>query len=75
MRRIAGAASVVGDRSEPDGLAALGDQRFDAVVDMSAYFSEWTQTRLPRPCSGRVSHYVFISSGAVYRPLGGAPVV
>ena len=69
---IAGAASVVGDRSAPDGLAALGDQRFDAVVDMSAYFSEWTRAAA-ETLRGRVSHYVFISSGAVYRPSAELP--
>ena len=61
-----------GDRSKPDGLAALGDQRFDAVVDMSAYFSDWTRAAA-EALAGRVSHYVFISSGAVYRPLPELP--
>jgi nucleoside-diphosphate-sugar epimerase len=67
-----GTVSVSGDRSKPDGLAALGDQRFDAVVDMSAYFSDWTRAAA-EALAGRVSHYVFISSGAVYRPLPELP--
>jgi nucleoside-diphosphate-sugar epimerase len=67
-----GTVSLSGDRSKPDGLAALGDQRFDAVVDMSAYFSDWTRAAA-QALAGRVSHYVFISSGAVYRPLPELP--
>jgi 2'-hydroxyisoflavone reductase len=64
---IPGAVAVIGDRSERDGLAGLGDARYDAVVDMSAYFSEWTRAAADA-LTGRVAHYVFISSGAVYRP-------
>ena len=48
-------------------MAGLADERFDAVVDLSAYFSDWTRAALDA-LTGRVSHYVFISSGAVYRP-------
>jgi nucleoside-diphosphate-sugar epimerase len=69
---IPGTVSVSGDRSQADGLAALGTQRFDAVVDMSAYFSEWTRTAA-ETLAGRVAHYVFISSGAVYRPSAELP--
>jgi 2'-hydroxyisoflavone reductase len=64
---IPGTTTVIGDRSRPDGLAGLGDARFDAVVDMSAYFSDWTRAAADE-LTGRVAHYVFISSGAVYRP-------
>ena len=64
--------TVIGDRSQPDGLAGLGSARFDAVVDMSAYFSEWTRAALDA-LTGRVAHYVFISSGAVYRPAAEFP--
>ena len=69
---IEGTIDVIGDRSQPDGLAALDNERFDAVVDMSAYFSEWTRDAV-QTLSGRVSHYIFISSGAVYRPLPEMP--
>ncbi len=69
---IPGARFVVGDRSQPDGLAGLGSERFDAVLDMSAYFSDWTRTAA-EALSGRVAHYVFISSGAVYRPSAELP--
>ena len=81
---IPGARFVVGDRSQPDGLAGLGSERFDAVLDMSAYFSDWTRASA-EALAGRVAHYVFVSSGAVYRPsaefpwpettpLGGVPI-
>ena len=63
----AGVASVTGDRSQPDGLAGLGDARFDAVLDLSAYFSDWTRAAAEE-LTGRVAHYLFVSSGAVYRP-------
>src|SRR4051812_38344146 len=62
-----GARHVVGDRSTPQGLDGLGAERFDAVVDFSAYASDWTRESVRR-LAGRVAHYVFISSGAVYRP-------
>ena len=64
---VAGARSVTGDRSQPDGLAGLGQERCDAVIDMSAYFSEWTAAAA-QALAGRIGQYVFISSGAVYRP-------
>ncbi len=64
---IEGTKTVIGDRSTPDGLSGLGETRFDAVVDMSAYFSDWTRAAADQ-LAGRVAHYVFISSGAVYRP-------
>jgi 2'-hydroxyisoflavone reductase len=64
--------TVIGDRSQPDGLVGLGDARFDAVVDMSAYFSDWTRLAAEE-LSGRIAHYVFISSGAVYRPSAEFP--
>jgi len=69
---IAGTTSVIGDRAQADGLAALGGARFDAVVDMSAYFSGWTRAAADA-LDGRVGHYVFISSGAVYRPSAELP--
>jgi nucleoside-diphosphate-sugar epimerase len=67
-----GTTSIIGDRSQSDGLAGLGDQRFDAVVDLSAYFSEWTKAAA-EVLAGRVAHYIFISSGAVYRPTPELP--
>ena len=65
-------ATVIGDRSQPDGLAGLAERRFDAVLDMSAYFSDWTRAAA-EALTERVSHYVFVSSGAVYRPSAELP--
>jgi len=62
-----GATSIIGDRSQEDGLVGLGNARFDAVLDLSGYFSDWT-TAAAEALTGRVAHYVFVSSGAVYRP-------
>ncbi len=64
---VEGARTVTGDRSALDGLDGLGSERFDVVIDFSAYASDWTRRSVDR-LSGRVGHYVFISSGAVYRP-------
>jgi nucleoside-diphosphate-sugar epimerase len=69
---IPGARFVIGDRSRPDGLAGLGSERFDAVLDMSAYFADWTRAAA-EVLAGRVAHYVFVSSGAVYRPSAELP--
>jgi 2'-hydroxyisoflavone reductase len=69
---VAGTRSLIGDRSQPDGLATLGSERFDALVDMSAYFSDWTRAAA-EALTGRVAHYVFVSSGAVYRPSAELP--
>ncbi len=69
---VPGTSELIGDRSQPDGLAALRDARFHAVVDMSAYFSEWTRAAADG-LTGRVAQYVFISSGAVYRPSAELP--
>jgi nucleoside-diphosphate-sugar epimerase len=70
--QVAGTTSLSGDRAQPDGLAALGEARFDAVVDMSAYFSDWTRAAA-EGLDGRIGHYLFISSGAVYRPAAEVP--
>lgn len=64
---IQGAKSIQGDRSAPGGLAALDRVRFDAALDLSAYFAAWTSAAAER-LAGRIGHYVFVSSGAVYRP-------
>ena len=69
---VPGTRDVAGDRSLPDGLSGLGTERFDVVVDLSAYFSDWTQAAVSA-LTGRIGHYVFISSGAVYRPVPELP--
>lgn len=69
---VGGVSSIIGDRSQPEGLEALGDARFDAVLDLSGYFSDWTRAA-SEVLTGRVAHYVFVSSGAVYRPSAEFP--
>ncbi|MDO8188176.1 NAD-dependent epimerase/dehydratase family protein [Conexibacter sp. CPCC 205706] len=59
---------VLGDRSDPatlSALRALGD-RFDAVVDLSAYGAE--QTRALCAALPDVPRFVHVSTGAVYAP-------
>lgn len=61
-----GVEQLVGDRDEgPGGLAALGQRRWDACVDVSGY-----QPRQVRASThvlrDRVDRYVFISTGSVY---------
>jgi nucleoside-diphosphate-sugar epimerase len=69
-----GATSVIGDRSAADGgLGGLGSRSFDAVLDLSGYFSAWTASAVAA-LSGRVAHYAFVSSGAVYPSVAELPV-
>jgi nucleoside-diphosphate-sugar epimerase len=71
--REGGVESVRGDRGEPTGLAALNGRRFDALLDLSGqYESDWIETAL-QTFAGRIDRYVFISSGAVYRPSPQVP--
>jgi nucleoside-diphosphate-sugar epimerase len=67
-----GADTIVLDRSEEDGWQALSALRPDAVLDLSAYESVWV-TRALQALSSRTRHYVFVSSGAVYRPSAELP--
>lgn len=67
-----GVETVIGDRSVEGGLSSLAGRDFDAVVDLSAYKSSWVETAL-RVVAPRARHYVFVSSGAVYRPLQQVP--
>jgi nucleoside-diphosphate-sugar epimerase len=69
---LPGTEFIAGDRSRPDGLAGLGDRKFDAVVDLSAYHSQWVRDAIAA-LAGRVGHYVFISSGVVYRRAAEMP--
>lgn len=62
---IAGASTLHGDRSRPDGLDALHGQRFDAAVDFSGYDASWVAAAADR-LAGQVDHYVFISSATTY---------
>lgn len=64
-----------GDITDPASVAeALGDQRFDAVVNFLCYSAE-DAARNVALFAGRTAHYVHISSASVYqRPLPKGPV-
>lgn len=67
-----GTKTVQGDRAQPDGLEGIRDLAFDTVVDLSSYFSDWTR-RAITAFRGRIGHYVYVSSGTVYRPSAELP--
>lgn len=56
---------LVGDRTGPDFERLLGDRKFDGVVDLAAYTGE-DGRRAAKLLSGRVGHYIMISTGQVY---------
>lgn len=62
-----GSVSLHLDRSTGEGLTELAALRPDAVVDLSGYQARWVEKALAT-FAGLDVHYVFISSGAVYRP-------
>jgi 2'-hydroxyisoflavone reductase len=57
----------IGDRSQPDGLAALRGGTWDAVIDTSGHDARWTResAALLRPAAGR---YLYVSSTGVFLP-------
>jgi nucleoside-diphosphate-sugar epimerase len=62
-----GATGLRLDRASGEGLDVLRSLRPEAVIDLSGYQASWVRDALDaltRP----VPHYVFVSSGAVYRP-------
>ena len=66
-----GVAALVGDRLAADGLAALGDRGFDAVVDTWSGDPEAVRIAA-RTLTGRAGHYTYVSSRSVYAE-GSAP--
>ncbi|BCW92521.1 MAG: epimerase [Thermoanaerobaculum sp.] len=57
---------VVGDRSDPETLKrAVSRRDFDAVVDMVAFREEDTKAAI-EAFSGRIGHFLHISTAAVY---------
>jgi nucleoside-diphosphate-sugar epimerase len=60
-----GAQNIICDRSQPGALEQFKDSHFDAVIDFSAYASEWVE-EAGKFFAGKISRYVFISTGAVY---------
>lgn len=62
-----GARSLLGDRTAPDGLAALGEDGsgWDAVVDTWSFGPHAVQ-EAARLLRGRAGRYVYVSSRSVY---------
>jgi nucleoside-diphosphate-sugar epimerase len=60
-----GAHNVICDRSQPGALEQFKDSKFDAVIDFSAYASDWVE-QAGNFFAGKISRYIFISTGAVY---------
>lgn len=64
-----GAGSLLGDRDQAGGLAALERGAWDAVVDVSAYVPRQVREAATL-LNDRVGRYVFVSTVAVYREPG-----
>jgi 2'-hydroxyisoflavone reductase len=63
---LPGVTALVGDRRTPDGLAALGDGEWDAVIDTWSA-EPYVVRDSARTLEGRVGRYVYVSSRSVYR--------
>ncbi|MEV4497516.1 NAD-dependent epimerase/dehydratase family protein [Micromonospora arborensis] len=63
----AGVHRLRGDRTEPDGLAALAGGEWDLVVDTWDGAPRGVR-EAARALVGTVGHYAYISSGSVYAP-------
>ncbi|WP_406336254.1 NAD-dependent epimerase/dehydratase family protein [Streptomyces sp. NBC_00203] len=61
----AGVRSLHGDRTTPDGLAALAEGEWDVVVDTWSAAPRAVRESA-RLLAGRVSRYVYVSSSSVY---------
>jgi 2'-hydroxyisoflavone reductase len=61
----AGARLLRLDRGEPDGLAPLEDERFDAVVDVATISYPWVRDAV-RVLGPNAGHWTFVSTGNVY---------
>lgn len=62
---IAGATALTGDRTTPEGLAALGDHRWDVVADTWSWAPSAVRDSAAH-LAGRADRYVYISSRSVY---------
>jgi nucleoside-diphosphate-sugar epimerase len=60
-----GAKLVVVDRDDPDGLAPLAGERFDAVVDVAKISHPWVVRALDA-LAGTAAHWTFVSSVSAY---------
>ncbi|MFZ7088511.1 SDR family oxidoreductase [Curtobacterium sp. RRHDQ10] len=70
-----GVEVLVGDVSDPASVrAAVGDRRFDVVVDFVAFTPDQVQADVEL-FRGRVGQYVFISSASAYqKPVASLPI-
>lgn len=60
-----GSTNLICDRSLPGSLDQFKDSQFDVVIDFSAYSSDWVKAA-GEFFAHKISHYIFISTGAVY---------
>jgi nucleoside-diphosphate-sugar epimerase len=67
-----GTATLQLDRATGAGLDAVRRLRPSAVIDLSGYEAAWVRDALEVVASG-AAQYVFVSSGAVYRPSAELP--
>jgi nucleoside-diphosphate-sugar epimerase len=63
---IAGARTIVADIADPNVATALGDQKWDAVVDFIAFDTAAIEQRL-QLFRGKTKQYVFISTASAYQ--------
>ncbi|MFZ0829452.1 MAG: SDR family oxidoreductase [Verrucomicrobiia bacterium] len=74
-RDLSGARSLIADIHQPDqARAALGDLKFDAVVDWVAYTPEDIERDLAL-FRGRTKQFIFISSASAYQKPPGHHVI
>jgi 2'-hydroxyisoflavone reductase len=63
-----GVEKLVGDRSTPDGHAALRGRQWDVVYDLPTGVPSWI-TNAAAVLTGNVQQYVYVSSTAAYKDL------
>lgn len=68
-----GVTQIVCDRSDRANLDQFKKMEFDYVIDFSAYDSNWVE-QASDVFKHRIKRYLFISSGAVYKPSERFPV-
>jgi nucleoside-diphosphate-sugar epimerase len=67
--------TIIADiKDKKNVLAALGDMKFDVVVNFIAYVPEDVKQDI-EIFAGRTRQYIFISSASVYQKVGGHPVI
>jgi nucleoside-diphosphate-sugar epimerase len=70
---VEGVRSISVDRSIPGAIDILHGEKFDLVIDFSAYPSAWVK-EAGELLKGKISRYIFISSGAVYKKSNVFPI-